>query len=661
MRYDRAGDKYKPVSWDEAFELVGRTLRELDSPDEAIFYTSGRTSNEAAFLYQLFVRLYGTNNMPDCSNMCHESSGSALGESIGIGKGTVQIDDFEKADAIFVVGQNPGTNHPRMLSELEKAAKGGCKIVAVNPLKERGLERFIHPQHKLAMMTQKSTDLSTLYLQPTVGGDMAMFIGMIKLVLDAEDNAPGEVLDHDFIKAHTLGLDELCEYVKTVDWETIERESALSKTEIEEAADVYLKADRVIICWAMGLTQHKHAVATIQQAVNLLLLRGNIGKPGAGACPVRGHSNVQGDRTMGIYEKPAPAFLDSLGKAFNFTPPYEHGYDTVDAIKAMADGRAKVFFALGGNFAHATPDTPYTEAALQKCKLTVQVSTKLNRSHITVGQEALIFPCLGRTELDQQAAGLQRVTVEDSMSQVHASHGRNKPASEHLLSEPAIVAGVAKATFAGTDKADVVDWDNMVADYGNIRDKIEQVLPTPFKDYNERIKQPGGFYLGNSARDRSWTTGTGKANFVTAQLRELALPGDQLRLMTLRSHDQYNTTIYDLDDRYRGIYGTRKVILLNGLDIQSRSLRDGDLVDITSHTIEDGQKREAFGFRVVEYDIPKGCAACYFPETNVLVSVNSYAEKSRTPLSKFIPVTLARADANKLEAGSPSSTGATGS
>ena len=648
MRYDRAKYRYVPIEWSDAFALIGEKLNALSNPNEAIFYTSGRTSNEAAFLWQLFGRLYGTNNFPDCSNMCHESSGVALSEAVGVGKGTVTLEDFEKADAIFVIGQNPGTNHPRMLSELQKAAERGCKIVAINPLKERGLERFAHPQRIGQMLTRGSTPITSLYLQPVVGGDMAVMKGIMKCVLEKEtasrqspSTPVGGFLDREFIAQHTQGFDALQSDIENTTWSDIERHSGLSREQIAAAAEIYMQSKRVIACWAMGLTQQKHAVATIQSITNLLMLGGHIGREGAGLCPVRGHSNVQGDRTVGITEKPKPAFLAKLGEVFGFTPPMEPGFDVVEAIHAMHEGHGKVFIALGGNFAAATPDSEFTAAALERCELTVHICTKLNRSHTIVGKDALILPCLGRTERDVQATGDQRVTVEDSMSMVHASHGTNSPASTQLLSEPAIVAGIAKATLKPNPKS--IDFDFLIADYSRIREKIEAVMPALFKDYNTRINHRGGFYLGNTARDRQWITATGKANFITHPIPDLTLPPGQLRLMTLRSHDQYNTTVYGLDDRYRGVYGTRNVIFMNAADIAERRLSDGDFVNLTSHTIEDGRQRTADGFRVVAYDIPRGCAAGYFPEMNSLISANSFADRSKTPLSKFVPITVAKA------------------
>lgn len=635
MRYDRDSDTYRPVSWGEAFEQIGAVLDRLDDPNRAVFYTSGRTSNEAAFLYQLFGRRLGTNNFPDCSNMCHESSGVGMSESIGIGKGTVTLADFEKADAIFVIGQNPGTNHPRMLTELQAARQRGAKIVSLNPLRERALVEFAHPKHPWETLSGRGTPISTHYLQVLVGGDLAALTGIAKAVLAAEDARPGTVLDRAFIDEHTSGVDEYRAAVDAASWEQIERESGLGRATLEDAARVYIEADAVIACWAMGLTQHKHAVATIQQITNLLLLRGNLGREGAGACPVRGHSNVQGDRTVGITEQPAPAFLDRLGAEFGFTPPLEHGYDTVAAIEAMASGEVDLFMGMGGNFVAASPDTEYTAQALSRCALTVHVSTKLNRSHTVVGRDAMILPCLGRTEIDVQAAGPQKVTVEDSMSVVHASRGRNQPASDQLRSEPAIVAGLGQACAKTRD----IDWAELAADYGRIRGHIEHVLPDLFGDFNERIEQPGGFYLGNAARDRDWKTATGRARFLPSPVPDLTLPDGQLRLMTMRSHDQFNTTIYELDDRYRGVYGTREVLFLNEDDLAARGLSDGDLLDVESH-FDDGRSRVVRGFRATAYDIPRGCAAGYFPECNPLVAVSSFADRSRTPTSKFIPVTV---------------------
>ncbi|MFL6678537.1 MAG: FdhF/YdeP family oxidoreductase [Burkholderiaceae bacterium] len=643
MVYDAASDKYRAIAWDDAFALIGRHLNALPDPNQAMFYTSGRASNEAAFLYQLFVREYGTNNFPDCSNMCHEPSGSAMRPQIGVGKGTVTLDDFEQADAIFIFGQNPGTNHPRMLGELRAAARRGARIVSFNPLRERGLERFADPQDKLEMATLGSTRISTHYFQLRVGGDLALLKGMMKHVVEQED-ARGGVLDHAFIAAHTVGIDALLADLRAESWPLLEQESGLSEAQMRAAGDVYLEARSVIACWGMGITQHQHSVATIQMINNLLLLRGNMGRPGAGACPVRGHSNVQGDRTMGIWEKPPAALLDRLRDVFAFEPPRAPGLDTVQSIQAMLDGRGKVFIALGGNFAAATPDTYQTWRGLRQCDLTVHVATKLNRSHLVHGREALILPCLGRTEIDVQAAGPQGVTVEDSMSMVHISLGINPPASEHLLSEPAIVARMAAATLGARSKT---PWRWLVEDYDRIRDKIEAVFDD-FFDFNERIRVPGGFRLRNTASERVWATATSKALFCTHAVpqdtpvhRARARQLDQVvfTLLTTRSHDQYNTTIYGLDDRYRGVFGQRRVVFINPADIRHLGFKDGDWVDI--HTAwSDGVERRADRFRLVAYDIPRGNLAAYYPETNPLVPLSSTAIAAGTPTSKSIPVIL---------------------
>lgn len=633
MLYNAGMDKYEPVTWEQAFYLIGHTLQNLSHPDEAVFYTSGRTSNEAAFLYQLFGRELGTNNFPDCSNMCHESSGVALSESIGTGKGTVSLEDFQEAEAIFIFGQNPGTNHPRMLIDLEKARKRGCEIVTFNPLKEKGLETFIHPQKVMPTLLQKGSAISSLYYQPIIGSDLAVIKGLIKVVLEAEAKHPGQ-LDTQFIATHTTGFEELKKDIGNTSWEDIAEQCGLTREEITAAGNIYLRSGKTIACWAMGLTQHKHAVATIQQLVNLMLLKGNIGRPGAGLCPVRGHSNVQGDRTMGIVENPKQEFLNALEQVFNFKPPSKPGYHTVGTIHAMQEGKIKVFVGMGGNFASATPDTRRTEDALRKCEMTVHISTKLNRSHLVTGKQALILPCLGRTEVDLQNNIPQKVTVEDSMSMVHASEGKNRPASKYLLSEPAIVACMAIASLPDTQ----TDWAGLIKHYDNIRNKIEAVFPA-FKNFNARIKEPGGFPLRNSAREKEWLTQTGKARFITAPLIKFDLQKGQLRLMTIRSHDQYNTTIYGLDDRYRGIKGTRKVIFMNPDDITELGVKAQDWVDIVNVT-SDGLRRIASAFKVTPYNIPKGCAAAYFPETNVLVPLDAVADKSHTPISKFIVVRL---------------------
>ncbi|MEI2416338.1 FdhF/YdeP family oxidoreductase [Orrella sp. JC864] len=662
LAYDPSSDRYLPIEWDQAFALIARQLRALPDPDQAIFYTSGRTSNEAAFLYQLFVRHYGTNNFPDCSNMCHEPSGTGMKQSLGVGKGTVTLEDFEQADAIFIFGQNPGTNHPRMLGELRQAARRGAAIVAFNPLKERGLERFADPQSPVEMLSLGATRISSDYFQVSTGGDLAALIGIIKHVLerDAQALAAGRarLIDTAFIAEHTTGFDAFAAGILQEDWETIEAESGLSQAQLRRAGDIYLQAGRVIACWGMGITQHKHSVATIRMIVNLLLLRGNIGRPGAGACPVRGHSNVQGDRTMGIYEKPAPAFLDRMEQVFGVPMPRREGYDTIGAIEAMHDGRAKVFFAMGGNFAMAAPDTGATWQALRNCELTVHVATKLNRSHLVHGRQALILPCLGRTEIDMQEGGPQGVTVEDSMSMVHISAGINPPASPQLLSEPAIVARLAAATLPDSP----VPWLWLVQDYARIRELIEKVFDD-FAGFNEKIAVPGGFRLRNTASERIWQTPSGKAQFLAAGVPR-DLPIHQARrhsgqrvfnLSTVRSHDQYNTTVYGLNDRYRGVYGQRRVVFAHAQDLAELGLRDGQWVDLLG---ADGQRR-AERFRLVAYDIPRGCLAGYYPETNPLVPLDSYADQARTPTSKSIPVILVPHGAGAGSAEVPATRGET--
>lgn len=623
---------YEPISWREAFALIAKHLNALDSPDEAIFYTSGRTSNEAAFLYQLFVRQYGTNNLPDCSNMCHESSGVGLKETIGIGKGTVKLSDFDLADVILVIGQNPGTNHPRMLSALQSAARKGAKIVHINPLPETGLKRFKHPQNPIDILG-KGTELASLFLQVRINGDIALLKGVMKELLAMEE-AEGNVFDKTFIAEKTTGYDALIADLRATDWNIITEQSGISRPQIKALADLIRHAKTMISCWAMGLTQHKNGVANIQTVTNLHLLLGHIGKPGAGLCPVRGHSNVQGDRTMGIYEKPSPAFLQSLQKVFDFEPPQKHGYDVVESIKAMHEGKAKVFIAMGGNFLSATPDTTYTAQALRKTNLTVHISTKLNRAHLITGKEALILPCLGRTERDMQKSGLQFVTVENSMGVVHSSQGSLPPASEHLLSEPAIVAGIAKATLGERSH---VNWDWLIEDYDRIRDLIERTI-SGFERYNERAREKAGFYLPNAARDGVFETSDKKAHFTVHPIPIHNLEKGQYIMMTIRSHDQYNTTIYGLDDRYRGIYNGRRIIFMNPDDMREANLKQGDIVDLFSHF--NGERRVAKHFIVVPFNIPKQCAATYFPETNVLVPIDSYADKSQTPTSKFIVITL---------------------
>ncbi|WP_028813951.1 FdhF/YdeP family oxidoreductase [Streptomyces flavidovirens] len=622
-------DRYDAVTWERAFEIIAEELKALGSPDEAVFYTSGRTSNEAAFLLQLFAREFGTNNLPDCSNMCHESSGSALVETIGIGKGSVSLEDLHQADLIIVAGQNPGTNHPRMLTALEKAKAAGAKIISVNPLPEAGLERFKNPQTPQGMI--KGAALTDLFLQIRLGGDQALFRLLNKLIIEADG-----AVDEEFVREHTHGYEEFAATAHAADWDETLTATGLERAKIEQALAMVLTSRRTIVCWAMGLTQHKHAVPTIREVVNFLLLRGNIGRPGAGVCPVRGHSNVQGDRTMGIFERPAPAFLDALDKEFGITSPRHHGFDVVRSIQALRDGEAKVFFAMGGNFVGATPDTDVTEAAMRRARLTVHVSTKLNRSHAVTGARALILPTLGRTDKDVQAAGKQFVTVEDSMGMVHASRGNLAPASPHLLSEPAIVARLARAVLG---PASATPWEDFEKDYGTIRDRISRVVPG-FEDFNARVARPGGFTLPHGPRDeRRFTTPTGKANFTAAPVEYPKLPDGRLLLQTLRSHDQYNTTIYGLDDRYRGIKGGRRVVLVNPDDARELGLADGTYTDLVSEW-KDGVERRAPGFRVVHYPTARGCAAAYYPETNVLVPLDATADTSNTPASKSVIVRL---------------------
>lgn len=646
MRYNAQTDHYDPVSWDDAFALIAQHLNALESPDQAEFYTSGRASNEAAFLYQLFVRAFGTNNFPDCSNMCHEASGIGMKDTVGVGKGTVVFEDLKQADAIFVIGQNPGTNHPRMLEPLREAVKRGAQVICFNPLKERGLERFQNPQHPVEMLSNGSEPTNTAYFRPALGGDMAVLRGMAKFLLqwerEAQANGTKPVFDHEFIREHTTGLDDYMAQVDATSWTHINEQSGLSLAEIELAASMYRRAERVVMCWAMGLTQHRHSVPTIKEVVNLQLLRGNVGKPGAGLSPVRGHSNVQGDRTMGIDEKPPQALLDNIERRFKFQVPREHGHNTVQAIKAMEEQRAKVFIGLGGNFAQATPDTPRTHAAMRNCDLTVHIATKLNRSHLVTGRDALILPCLGRTEIDMQASGPQGVTVEDTFSMVHISYGQLKPRAQTLRSEPAIIAGIAKATLGHHP----IDWDWVIADYGRIRDLIEETIPG-FSDFNQKLTQPGGFHLGNAAAERRWNTETGLAQFSSSELPERLVNQavlDQghtpdLILQTMRSHDQYNTTLYGLNDRYRGVFGMREVVFINEADIRKLGFEPGDKVDMVS-LWEDGKERRVAGFTLVAYDIPQGQAAAYYPETNPLVPLDSYGDKTYTPTSKFIAIKL---------------------
>jgi molybdopterin-dependent oxidoreductase alpha subunit len=592
------------------------------------------------------VRMYGTNNFPDCSNMCHEATSRGLPGTVGIGKGTVTLEDFEHADTLLIFGQNPATNHPRMLGELRACARRGATIVSINPLRERGLERFTDPQAPLEMLTNSSTTISSIFVQPKLGGDFALIKGVAKRLVELDDaaRAAGQpaLVDTAFIAEHTSGYEAFAADLRSENWDDILAESGVAREQLEQLAQVYIKGKAVIATWGMGLTQHKNSVAAVQMLSNLMMMRGNIGRLGAGLCPVRGHSNVQGDRTVGIEEKPSRAFLDRLGKAFDFEPPREHGYDVVETIKAMLDGKVKVFIGLGGNFSIATPDTPLTFEALRSCALTVHVTTKLNRSHLVHGKDALILPTLGRTEIDLQQGIAQGVTVEDSMSMVHISYGLNKPASPNLLSEVAIVAGMAEATL----RSGRVDWNWYVQDYARIRDAIERSIDG-FHDYNARVAVPGGFHLKVASREREWATASATAQFVVHAIdkdtpihRARARYGEQLLvLMTTRSHDQYNTTIYGMDDRYRGVFGMRRVLFANRLDLEMLGLKAGQWVDITSVWNDDVQRR-AERFLLIEYDIPRGCLGAYYPETNPLVPLGSVADGAGTPTSKSIPVLL---------------------
>ncbi len=630
MHKAAGSDHYVPISWDAALDLLADELKALPSPDAAAFYTSGRTSNEAAFVYQLVARVFGTNNLPDCSNMCHESSGVALSETLGLGKGTVTLDDLEHADLILVAGQNPGTNHPRMLTTLETAKGNGARIVAVNPLPEAGLRRFKNPQTVRGVVGH-GTALADLFLQVRLNGDLALFQALGLLLLEAEDASPGTVLDQAFVAEHTRGVEAYATQLRQLSWDDVLASTGLTRAEIEQLRDLVLSSRNVVVCWAMGLTQHKNAVETIREVVNVLLLRGSIGRPGAGVCPVRGHSNVQGDRTMGIWEQPPAAFLDALAREFGFEPPRRHGHDVVATIRAMRDGDVRVFVACGGNFAAATPDTEATHRALRRCRLTVQLSTKLNRSHVVTGEAALILPVLGRTERDRTSAGDQVVSVEDSMSSVHTSRGRLRPASEHLRSEVAVLCGLGRRLSPGA-----ADWDAMAADYSVVRGHVSRVVPG-FEDFEERLAD--GFVLPLPPRERTWHTASGKAEFTVNTLEVMQLPPGRLILQTIRSHDQYNTTVYGRDDRYRGIKDGRRVLFVSPADLASRGLEDGQHVDIVSEWT-DGVERRAEGFRLVSYPTATDCCAAYFPETNVLVPLDSTADRSGTPTSKSVVVRL---------------------
>ncbi|HLH12338.1 MAG TPA: FdhF/YdeP family oxidoreductase [Methylovirgula sp.] len=643
LRYNQATDKYEPVSWEDAFAEIAEELRKLD-PKRVELYTSGRASNEAAFLFQLFGRLIGTNNFPDCSNMCHETTSVALPESIGVGKGTIDLDDFENCDALFIIGQNPGTNSPRMLTYLHDMARRGIPIITFNALKERALVAFTDPQNAVEMLTRTGQKISSQYHQVRTGGDIAAIQGVCKAVLEMDEEAQKKglkrVIDLDFIERHTHGFSAFAEYVRNLPWERLEHFSGLCRADMEAAAAVYAQAERVIACWGMGITQHKRGGDAMQQIMNLLLLRGNIGRKGAGASPIRGHSNVQGDRTVGIYQKPKEPFLKKMDEVFGFTSPREAGHDVAECCEAILRHEVDAFIALGGNFFRAIPDLDRVCAETPHIGLTVYIATKPNHSHMRHGKRSFILPCLGRTERDIQAGKAQTITVEDSFSMVHGSTGMLPPASRQLRSEIAIVAGLAKASVG--DRAEI-DWDAFVADYDLIRDKIEAVFPELFHNYNARIGQPGGFRLPNAARERKWDTPTGRANFL---FKEGLFAQDEdrpesphLQLMTLRSHDQFNTTVYSNNDRYRGIRNERMVVFMNARDISALGLKEGSMIEFTS-AANDGIERKVSGFRVVPFDIQPGCCAAYYPETNALVALSNRDERSNTPGSKSVPVVI---------------------
>jgi len=645
MRLDAASDTYVPISWDEAFREIGQELKGLD-PRQVVLYCSGRASLETSYMWALFARLYGTNNLPDSSNMCHESTSVALPESIGVSVGTVILDDFEQTDCILFFGQNVGTNSPRMLHPLQEASKRGVPIITFNPLKERGLERFTNPQAPTEMLTGAQTRISSQYHQVKIGGDIAALMGMAKILIEADDKAriKGDrpVLDHAFIAEHTHGFEEFAQAARHASWPELEHRAALSKEELEAAAAVYAQANAAIGIYGMGLTQHKAGVENVQMLVNLLLLRGNIGKAGAGICPVRGHSNVQGQRTVGISEKPELVPLDRLKEQYGFEPPRWKGMTTVEVCEGIIKGEVRAFVALGGNFVRAAPETMALESAWTRLRLSVQISTKLNRNHLIPGEISYILPCLGRIEIDEQVTGPQAVSVEDSTACIHGSKGVAKPAAPDLLSEPRIVAEIAKATLPPNPK---VPWDEWVADYSRVRDAIEETYPEDFRGFNERMWQPGGFHRPIAARDRRWKTKTGKANFIIPKSLEAALGvadrnGDVLKLMTVRSNDQFNTTVYGYHDRFRGVRGTRMVLFMNRNDIIRLQLEEGDFVTLTT-AVDDGIVRQVSGLRVTPYDIPEGCCAAYYPECNPLLPVWHHADKSKVPAAKSIPIRIA--------------------
>lgn len=643
LRYDPRNDRFEPVDWDEAFALIAAELNRLDSPNRAEFYTSGRASNEAAFLYQLFVRAYGTNNFPDCSNMCHEATSIGLPQSIGVGKGTVTLEDFDHTDAILSFGHNPGTNHPRMMTTLRQAARRGVPIVVFNPMKERALERFAAPQDPVEMVTLSSTPIASAYHQVKVGGDLAALKGIMKAVFerDAASLAAGGsgILDRRFLNEHTSGFDLLRADVETTRWDEIVAFSGLTRQAIDSAAGVYANAKRVIICYGMGITQHVRGTYNVQQIANLLMLRGNIGREGAGIAPIRGHSNVQGDRTVGITELPNKALLDGMERAFGFRPPSNKGHNAIEAVRAAIEGEAKALVCLGGNLAVAMSDTQATFQGMRKLDLAVHIATKLNRSHLLTAKNTFVLPCLGRTDLDTQAFGPQAVTVEDSMSVVHASRGFLNPPGEFVRSEPVIIAGIAKATLGNRHG---IDWDGLVANYDRIRDKIEEVFPD-FFEFNRRVRKPGGFRLDVAASSRRWNTPDHKANFLLCpSLSEDALPASRTALMltTVRSHDQYNTTVYGMDDRYRGVFGRRDVVFINAEDLAGRGLKDGDRIDVQGLIGQNDGKHLVRGFTAIAYDIPKGSIAGYYPEMNVVMSLSHYDRQSGTPSYKGVPVNV---------------------
>ena len=628
---------YQPISWKDAFSKIAESLNELNSPNEAIFYTSGRTSNEAAFLYQLFTKAFGTNNMPDCSNMCHESSGVALGETLGIGKGSVKLEDFYEAEAIIIMGQNPGTNHPRMLTALQKAKKNNAQIITINPLKEAGSVAFNNPQTFQGLMKMKPS-LSTDYLPVKINGDMALMQVLGYYFLKFEEENPGKVLDQNFINKETAGFEEYKNHILSLNIAELSEMCGISLTQIKDIAEKLKFKKKIIICWAMGLTQHKNSVDTIKEAVNLLLMKGSIAKPGAGTCPVRGHSNVQGDRTMGIYEKPWKWLLDKIEENYQFEVPRNHGFDVVESIEAMQNGEAKVFIGLGGNFLSATPDTKYTAEALQKCDLTVQISTKLNRGHLITGKEAIILPTFGRSDADFQNGNPQFVTCENSMGVVQKSEGKLKPVSNKLMSEVAIVCHLATEVLG---EKSTIDWMKLHQNYDLVRDEIEKTIPG-FENYNKRVRKDGGFYLPNSSRAGTFPTDNNKANFTVSKAEMVPLKPKELLMMTIRSHDQYNTTIYGLNDRYRGVNNERRVIFMNEKDMEKRGLKKLDVVNL--YNFDDDRERVANKFLVIPYDIPEQCCATYFPETNVLVPIKSTADKSNTPTSKSVKIEVRKVE-----------------